>query len=341
MVRAVRQGPPRRAGDPAADRVRAPTLRRGGAGPGRAGAQRGPAGLRPVRPARHGRRRAGFPGGQPGPAGTGGGGSPSAGSWPGAAPAGPALPTCCTTRPTLGARLWPQHPGPPAAAGRAAVHGRVRQPRQAVGSVSCPGCCRPMSASAVRAEHAASWTPTGSAPSAWALMRDGPALLAGLVACGRCGKKMTVRYQRGPAGSCTRPTSTTTTSPTTPLTMPAAGRPRCRRIRHRPAAAGDHTTRARGLLLAAAGQAGAQRAQVDRIWRQRLERARLRRQPGAPPVPARRAGEPPRRAAGWKGTGRPPFAERQRLGEEYDRLRRPPPDADGRRTPSRNGGPGR
>jgi len=31
-------------------------------------------------------------------------------------------------------------------------------------------------------------------------VRDGPALLAGLVACGRCGKKMTVHYQRGPGG---------------------------------------------------------------------------------------------------------------------------------------------
>ena len=28
-------------------------------------------------------------------------------------------------------------------------------------------------------------------------MRDGPALLAGLVVCGQCGSKMTVRYQRG------------------------------------------------------------------------------------------------------------------------------------------------
>jgi hypothetical protein len=31
-------------------------------------------------------------------------------------------------------------------------------------------------------------------------VRDGPALLAGLVACGRCGRKMTVHYQRGPGG---------------------------------------------------------------------------------------------------------------------------------------------
>ena len=35
--------------------------------------------------------------------------------------------------------------------------------------------------------------------------RNGPALLAGLVVCGRCGKKMTVGYQRGElAASCTR-----------------------------------------------------------------------------------------------------------------------------------------
>ncbi|WP_258382966.1 zinc ribbon domain-containing protein, partial [Streptomyces sp. NTH33] len=28
-------------------------------------------------------------------------------------------------------------------------------------------------------------------------LRDGPALLAGLVFCGRCGTRMVVRYQRG------------------------------------------------------------------------------------------------------------------------------------------------
>src|SRR3954466_14371896 len=31
-------------------------------------------------------------------------------------------------------------------------------------------------------------------------VREGPALLAGLVVCGRCGRRMTVHYQRGPAG---------------------------------------------------------------------------------------------------------------------------------------------
>jgi hypothetical protein len=33
------------------------------------------------------------------------------------------------------------------------------------------------------------------------VVRDGPALLAGLVVCGRCGAKMTVRYQRGRGGT--------------------------------------------------------------------------------------------------------------------------------------------
>ena len=33
------------------------------------------------------------------------------------------------------------------------------------------------------------------------VVRNGPALLAGLVACGRCGQKMTVGYHRGRAGT--------------------------------------------------------------------------------------------------------------------------------------------
>src|SRR5262249_20032747 len=104
-------------------------------------------------------------------------------------------------------------------------------------------------------------------------VRDGPALLAGLVACGRCGSKMTVRYQRGPGGTlhpvyvCARGTSDYAAA-------------QCQQL------AGSRVdARVTGLLLAAvapaalevsraaAGQAEAQRAQVDRIWRQRLERA--------------------------------------------------------------------
>ena len=150
-------------------------------------------------------------------------------------------------------------------------------------------------------------------------VRDGPALLAGLVACGRCGKKMTVHYQRGPGGKqhpvyvCAREKSD-------------YGGGQCQQITG--SCVDAHVT---GLLLAAmapaalevslaaAEQAGAQRAQVDRIWRQRLERAdsaadRARRQ--------YQLAEPENRLVvrqlekDWEAA----LAERQRLGEEYDRF---------------------
>jgi Recombinase zinc beta ribbon domain/Recombinase len=150
-------------------------------------------------------------------------------------------------------------------------------------------------------------------------VRDGPALLAGLVVCGRCGSKMTVRYQRGPGGKlhpvyvCSRAKSDYAASQCQQLAGPGVD---------------GHVT---GLLLAAmapaalevslaaAGQAEAQRAQVDRIWRQRLERAefaadRARRQ--------YQLAEPENRLVArqlekdWEAA----LAERQRLAEEYDRF---------------------
>ncbi len=150
-------------------------------------------------------------------------------------------------------------------------------------------------------------------------VRDGPALLAGLVACGRCGKKMTVRYQRGPGGKlhpvyvCGRAKSDYAESQCQQLAGPCLD------------------THVSGLLLAAmapaalevslaaAGQARAQREQVDRIWRRRLERAELaagraRRQ--------YQLAEPENRLVvrqlekDWEAA----LAERQRLGEEYDRF---------------------
>ena len=150
-------------------------------------------------------------------------------------------------------------------------------------------------------------------------VRDGPALLAGLVACGRCGSKMTVRYQRGPGGKlhpvyvCSR----------NKADYAAA---QCQQLAG--SCVDAHVT---GLLLAAvapaalevslaaAGQAEAQRAQVDRIWRQRLERAELaadraRRQ--------YQLAEPENRLVvrqlekDWEAA----LAARQRLGEEYDRF---------------------
>ena len=150
-------------------------------------------------------------------------------------------------------------------------------------------------------------------------VRDGPALLAGLVACGRCGAKMTVHYQRGTGGKlsavyvCAREKSD-------------YGGGQCQQV-----AGPCVDAYVTGLLLdalapaalevslAAAEQAGARRAQVDRIWRQRLERAdfaadRARRQ--------YQLAEPENRLVvrqlekDWETA----LAERQRLGEEYDRF---------------------
>jgi hypothetical protein len=150
-------------------------------------------------------------------------------------------------------------------------------------------------------------------------VRDGPALLAGLVACGRCGRKMTVHYQRGPggrqqpvyvcareksdygAGQCQQITGSCVDGYVTGLLLAAMA----------PAAL--------EVSLAAAEQAQGQRAQVDRIWRQRLERAdfaagRARRQ--------YQLAEPENRLVvrqlekDWETA----LAERQRLGEEYDRF---------------------
>ena len=130
---------------------------------------------------------------------------------------------------------------------------------------------------------------------------------------------MTVRYQRGPGGKlhpvyvCARDKSD-------------YGGGQCQQLAG--SCVDAHVT---GLLLdalapaalevslAAAGQAEAQRAQVDRIWRQRLERAefaadRARRQ--------YQLTEPENRLVvrqlekDWEAA----LAERQRLGEEYDRF---------------------
>jgi DNA invertase Pin-like site-specific DNA recombinase len=149
-------------------------------------------------------------------------------------------------------------------------------------------------------------------------VRDGPALLAGLVRCGRCGMKMGVRYQRGPGGAL---------QPVYVCGMAAvtwAGA-RCQQL------AGTcvdgyvaslvlraMAPAALEVSLAAAEQEEGRRAETDRIWRQRLERAeyaadRARRQ--------YQLAEPENRLVvrqlekDWNQA----LAERQRLGEDYDR----------------------
>jgi DNA invertase Pin-like site-specific DNA recombinase len=196
--------------------------------------------------------------------------------------------------------------------------GRVRQPREQW-AVFLPGVLPAYISIEQYERNMARLDANRSRAQSLGAVRDGPALLAGLVACGRCGKKMTVRYQRGqggklhPAYVCDRDKSDYAADQCQQLAGPGVD---------------AHVT---GLLLqamapaalevslAAAGQAEAQRAQVDRIWRQRLERAdyqadRARRQ--------YQLAEPENRLVvrqlerDWEAA----LAERQRLGEEYDRF---------------------
>ena len=124
-------------------------------------------------------------------------------------------------------------------------------------------------------------------------VRTGPALLAGLVACGRCGSRMTVGYQRG-AGGKLQPVYVCAREKTD------HGGRQCQQLAG--ACVDEHVT---GLLLdalapaalevslAAAGQAGARRAQVDRILAAAAGTRRLRRGPGPAPIPAHRTRKPP------------------------------------------------
>ena len=149
-------------------------------------------------------------------------------------------------------------------------------------------------------------------------VREGPALLAGLVRCGRCGRKMTVRYQRGPGGAL---------QPAYVCGMAAAtwAEERCQQLSGTCVdeyvsglALQAMAPAALEVSLAAAEQEEQRRGETDRIWRQRLERAdyaadRARRQ--------YQLAEPENRLVvrqlekDWNEA----LAERQRLGEDYDR----------------------
>jgi len=149
-------------------------------------------------------------------------------------------------------------------------------------------------------------------------VRDGPALLAGLVRCGRCGRKMTVRYQRGPGGVlqpayvCGAAAATWAEERCQQLAGP------CVDEYVSGLALRAMAPSALEVSLAAAEQEERLRAGTDRIWRQRLERAdyaadRARRQ--------YQLAEPENRLVvrqlekDWNDA----LAGRQRLGEDYDR----------------------
>ena len=153
--------------------------------------------------------------------------------------------------------------------------------------------------------------------------REGPALLGGLVACGLCGHRLQVSYEASGQGltgryCCQRRHHT-------------YGEPRCQQMAAR--FLDDHVVAqvlsalapaALELSVTAAGQAEARRAEVDRIWRQRLERAdfacdRARRQ--------YQLAEPENRlvARQLEREREAALAERAHLGEEYQRYQRARP----------------
>ena len=169
--------------------------------------------------------------------------------------------------------------------------------------------------------------------------REGPALLGGLVACGICGHRLQVSYEASGQGltgryCCQRRHHT-------------YGEPRCQQMAAR--FLDDHVVAqvlsalapaALELSVTAAAQVEARRAEVDRIWRQRLERAdfacdRARRQ--------YQLAEPENRLVArqlereWEAA----LAERAHLGEEYERYQRAAPGPAVARRAGRDPRPGR
>jgi DNA invertase Pin-like site-specific DNA recombinase len=153
--------------------------------------------------------------------------------------------------------------------------------------------------------------------------REGPALLGGLVACGICGHRLQVSYEASGQGltgryCCQRRHHT-------------YGEPRCQQMAARflddnvvAQALSALAPAALELSVTAAAQVEARRTEVDRIWRQRLERAdfacdRARRQ--------YQLAEPENRLVArqlereWEAA----LAERAHLGEEYQRYQRARP----------------
>ena len=278
-------------------------------------------GLRPVRAARHGGRRAGVPRGQPHPAGSAAAGRARA-RGAGLAPPQPRRGEQHAAQPGLRwhLRLWPQHTGSQAAAAGAAVHrpgpGRAREQWL----VYLPGMLPAYISIEQYERNMRRLDANRSRAQSLGAVRDGPALLAGLVACGRCGKKMTVRYQRGPGGK---------------LHPVYVCEPRQVRLRRRPVPAAGRalcSTRTSPACCWPRWRPPRWRSPWPRPGRSRPSARRSTGSGGsawnAPITPAGRArrqyqlAEPENRLVvrqlekDWEAA----LAERQRLGEEYDRF---------------------
>jgi DNA invertase Pin-like site-specific DNA recombinase len=157
-------------------------------------------------------------------------------------------------------------------------------------------------------------------------VRDGPALLAGLIACGRCGNKMTVRYQRGRGGklhlvyACRRDKSDYAAAQCQQLAGPSVD---------------AHVT---GLLLTAMAPAA---LEVSLAAAGNFEASANKptgsggsawNAPGSPPTgPAAGTSSPSRRTAwssgSWRRTGRPRWPSGSDRARSMTLHRCPPPDA--------------
>ena len=156
--------------------------------------------------------------------------------------------------------------------------------------------------------------------------REGPALLQGLAICGRCGRRMTVRYhpRRGvevPDYHCMR-----RLHPDRRATLPDRPRRRRRRRHRPPAARHPHPARPRGR----AHRAGRTRSPRRRSRRAAPQPRRTRpppRRPRPPPLPRRRPRQPARRRHPRSRLERRPArpADRPRRLRPRQRRRRTPP----------------
>jgi len=155
-------------------------------------------------------------------------------------------------------------------------------------------------------------------------LREGSALLKGLLVCGRCGGRMTVQYDRPAAG---QPADLTRPRYVCYRRAGEYGEPRCQSLAGRPLDA----LMARQVLtvlepaalelsLAAAEHIQRQRTALDQHWRQRLERAGYDADRAARQY---HAVEPENRLVARELEGRweKALAECRRLHDQYDRFR--------------------
>jgi DNA invertase Pin-like site-specific DNA recombinase len=156
------------------------------------------------------------------------------------------------------------------------------------------------------------------------VVRAGSALLSGLARCGRCGRRMTVRYHV--RGQATQPEYVCARQ----LTDYGAGQ-RCQALAGACVDAlvtqqvlAALTPAAVAVSLEAAQQVTAERAELDKLWAQRLERAELDADRARR---CYRLAEPENRLvvrqleADWEAA----LAAQQRLREDYDRFTRTRP----------------